>query len=652
MANVSRDTFDKLKHYVVVRLQQGVPVVDADFNEEDNIRRYELQAFLKWFVGNGIPLGNDGFAIEEISGINDDFIIKGGRDENAGPYVPSDTDNAGRCFVEGWDAIIEFHTKYSEQKLFDSTVATAYGVPQLTTLNEETASDREDIVFLDVWEREVVAGEINGNDKIYDRNIINEDIGVETCTRIKREWVVRVREGSTTLPAVDDNADNMYRADHVYYELARIKWTKESDGPPAVISRQITDKRLTELKIGSYNDTQQILKDSFGSNYVLDHDAQPNLKVSLRDSINALLRGTLPGTPPLTLVSDNSINILGSSVEDSNGNIWVFWDSDRQGTGIRKIYYNRFLQADGIWEGETIHPASNGDDDKDPVAVLASDGDIWLFWHRNNNDIWYARRNHTTGDWSSAELVAGAGPDPQLCTVADHNDIWVFRCSGIGQIDYHFFANDIWQTGVVLQDGTERREPTAIIDTFGDAWLFWISNDDIYHAQKLADSAPSEWGAEERMTFSIGSTTGSPTALVEPGGNIWVFWSTDRFGHLDIWYNRRTRRTQVATSWEWEGEVRLTQAPREDDVPSIVAHPSGDIFVFWFSPTPGENHIWYNRFSEGNGWAGDKQMTTASSDEDSPMAIIDSIGDIWVFWNLAGNDPDRYIWYRKLISEI
>ena len=324
MANVSRDTFDKLKHYVVVRLQQGVPVVDADFNEEDNIRRYELQAFLKWFVGNGIPLGNDGFAIEEISGINDDFIIKGGRDENAGPYVPSDTDNAGRCFVEGWDAIIEFHTKYSEQKLFDSTVATAYGVPQLTTLNEETASDREDIVFLDVWEREVVAGEINGNDKIYDRNIINEDIGVETCTRIKREWVVRVREGSTTLPAVDDNADNMYRADHVYYELARIKWTKESDGPPAVISRQITDKRLTELKIGSYNDTQQILKDSFGSNYVLDHDAQPNLKVSLRDSINALLRGTLPGTPPLTLVSDNSINILGSSVEDSNGNIWVF----------------------------------------------------------------------------------------------------------------------------------------------------------------------------------------------------------------------------------------------------------------------------------------------------------------------------------------
>src|SRR5215207_4039206 len=57
-----------MKHYVGVRLQQGVPIVDADWNELEDIRRYELQAFLKWFVGDGVPAGNDGFRIKAMSG--------------------------------------------------------------------------------------------------------------------------------------------------------------------------------------------------------------------------------------------------------------------------------------------------------------------------------------------------------------------------------------------------------------------------------------------------------------------------------------------------------------------------------------------------------------------------------------------------------
>ena len=44
MGDFSRTTIDRLKHYVSVRLQQGVPLLDADWNEQDDIRRYELQA--------------------------------------------------------------------------------------------------------------------------------------------------------------------------------------------------------------------------------------------------------------------------------------------------------------------------------------------------------------------------------------------------------------------------------------------------------------------------------------------------------------------------------------------------------------------------------------------------------------------------------
>ena len=44
-------------------LLQGVPLVDADWNEAHDVRKFEVQAFLKWFVGNGVPEGNDGFHI-------------------------------------------------------------------------------------------------------------------------------------------------------------------------------------------------------------------------------------------------------------------------------------------------------------------------------------------------------------------------------------------------------------------------------------------------------------------------------------------------------------------------------------------------------------------------------------------------------------
>src|SRR4051812_30687983 len=62
------------RHYVGVRLQQGVPVLDADWNELEDIRNMELRAVLRYFIGNGVPASNAGFAISE-SGVANDFAI-------------------------------------------------------------------------------------------------------------------------------------------------------------------------------------------------------------------------------------------------------------------------------------------------------------------------------------------------------------------------------------------------------------------------------------------------------------------------------------------------------------------------------------------------------------------------------------------------
>ncbi|MBP1468721.1 tail fiber domain-containing protein [Candidatus Chloroploca sp. M-50] len=363
MGNFSRNTFDALKHYVGVRLQQGVPLVDADWNELEDIRRFELQAFLKWFVGDGVPAGNDGFRIEstgdsliltlpaanfvtrvypelevlwsEVSWAlgfgpgtvqaewndgssvhviraarrdgspvqlistnlwsmsaeqeawlhnNDEPLLFRIRPHDQAPWTrftatigssvgysifmeainsatrnPADPDpgivvsaaisaandfvikggdgtpsGAGRCLVDGWDVINESSLTYTAQPLYNnSTRAALWGVDPLLPLN--AASNRTDLVYLDVWEREVV-----GDD---DRaHMINPVIGIETCVRIKREWVVRVAEGV----AEDTKAipQNLRRAHHAYYPLARLHRKAGQAG-----IGEIDDLRRTELGV-------------------------------------------------------------------------------------------------------------------------------------------------------------------------------------------------------------------------------------------------------------------------------------------------------------------------------------------------------------------------------------------------------------------
>jgi len=228
MGDFSRNTFDKSKHYVGVRLQQGVPLFDADWNEQEDIRKYELQSFRKWFAGNGVPAGNDGFRIIACDAEND-FIIRGGDGTPEG---------AGRCLVEGWEVINEnkdSDLKYKGQRLYNNqTLAEAWGVEPVAPLKTPGANHRKDLVYLDTWEREVDADE--------DEDLVNNAIGIETCVRLKREWVVRVVEGTTTPPTP---AKGTPSEGHAFYLLAVLS----RDNQSIIKDEQVQDVRQTGLSI-------------------------------------------------------------------------------------------------------------------------------------------------------------------------------------------------------------------------------------------------------------------------------------------------------------------------------------------------------------------------------------------------------------------
>lgn len=77
LGNYSRDPLTLAadavdKRYFAVRMQQGVPVLDADWNILDDIRRLEHEAVGRFVLGDGVPAGSDAFRIValENGGVN------------------------------------------------------------------------------------------------------------------------------------------------------------------------------------------------------------------------------------------------------------------------------------------------------------------------------------------------------------------------------------------------------------------------------------------------------------------------------------------------------------------------------------------------------------------------------------------------------
>ncbi|XXY13196.1 DUF6519 domain-containing protein [Sorangium sp. So ce216] len=281
MAVITQDTFDPLKTRVSVRLQQGVPIVDADWNEADDIRRFELRAYLKWFVGDGVPEGNDGFRITPAAApASSDFLIRTSSPPPGGTGgVEIALRYAGRCIVDGLDVMIMADIVFSAQPLHPSqagaaALAARLGVPVIDTAPLTTAGVATVAVYLDVWERLVTPTE--------DPSMILPALNIESCARRKREWVVRVAAGeSAPAPA----------AGHGHYVLAWIH--RPLNAPETIQDAHVVDRR--ERRLLTLPAT--IVSDAFGGNVADYRRGVGRPATSLRDAINAVARGELPGTP-------------------------------------------------------------------------------------------------------------------------------------------------------------------------------------------------------------------------------------------------------------------------------------------------------------------------------------------------------------------
>jgi hypothetical protein len=637
MAVISPDTFDPLSRYVAVRLQQGVPIVDADENEREDIRRFEIQAFLKWFVGNGIPEGvPNAFQVDPPLLPAPDFIVRAGISG-----LPDALQNVGRCLVEGQDVIITADLTFVSQPLHaaqagSAALAAAWGVPVIAPLTAPLATGVA-TVYLDTWARLITTAE--------DPGLVHPGLGTESCVRLRREFVVRVRDGA----AAPAPADADFIPGHFYYALATLT---RRVGDPNVAATDVADRRERRLLVPPASLVTDVLGlDPFA--YRRGVGVPP---VSLREAINALLRGDLPSSPEAPIApqpgSDNDVG--KGTFFDGVGGLVTFWSSNRVGA-THQVFSSRLDTANLAGGFSAAQQATAGGVHLLPHAALLGTGEVLVVYQTGNvnEDIHMKRAPLATLNLAAPEI-----PIATTAGVRERNPFAVTAGSQV-VIFWHSAATNQWQfnrydvptatfpgaPAALSATATTQRDLHATRDLTGSVWAaFRTTGSDIIAMEVPPAGAPIN---ETLPVLSSGNPDQLPFVMVDAANNVWVFWSTAANG---VWYQRFIRST---STWEAAAtNVPGTTAGPSNQAPAAVIDAEGAVWLFWQSNRGGNMDIWFMRRNPSTLVWGDPRQVTGSPDPDSsPFALTGSPGTLWLFWGRRVGLNDE-LFFRRVVTSV
>ncbi len=573
MPVITPSTFDALNGYKSVVYGQQVPLVDADINEESDIRRFETQSALKWILGDGTPEGHDDAFRIVATGLANDFEVLSGT-----PPAADALENVGRCFVNGLQVLILIPNgfMFSDQPLHDSqpgsaALAAALGVPQISLA--VPVANGVWTIFVDVWHRLLTATE--------EPSLIHPALGVESSARWREEFAIRVREG-TEAPQQGD-AD--YIADHHYLALAHIE---RRSGDPLVNADDVTDLRRRQLRVQSSLDIQQLMADSFGPGYVLDTTGNTRLPFSLREVINAILGDGRPAViGPRLLDSTSPPYLFPASTFAADGTQWVGWVVPGAAPGTFELMVQH-VDAAG-----PVAPASQfvlpGTAQSGVAMASQPDGSVWAIYSVLDGNFQVRARRHFSGVWEPEITLAAADenhtPVAATSPAGEILVVWVRRIGANVSLHSRIIQLGGALTPEVLAAPDSEPEPAV----FGIALAALPSGD--FRLYAIHDpGGPPNWPIRVKQ-FSGGAWDPAYVALTDapvdvfvglaaardPAGGDWLFWVSAEAG-VGVLRARRVLGTDVFAVRQLDAAPTLSGA-------LAVTDPDGNLQVIYPSAT-------------------------------------------------------------------
>jgi Family of unknown function (DUF6519) len=592
MASITASTFDPLRRFVNVRLQQGVPIVDSDWNELDDVRKFELRAFLKWFVGDGVPAGNDGFRVVP-AGTDNDVIIQAGA-----PAPASGTDHqtialrhVGRALVDGLDVIIDQDLTFSGQDLLkgkpgSDAKASQLGVPVIEPLTTP-AADGSVLIYLDVWEYLITPDA--------QPSLVLTGLGVESCARVRREWVIRSR----ALPAVPAPADPDYKPGHAYLPLAVLNRRKNV---AAVTATDIIDRRERSLLLPP----SSLLADTLGVDPESYRRGEGRPPISLREAVNALLSGELPSTPELAVSPATGVDVARRAFVLSGGSLVAVWQSPRVNS-TAQIVAARLDVADVHAGFSSAQVITSGTTHQAPSTVAVPGGDVVVTYQTG------ALGATTTDVVMRRSAFSGLTAAPEVP---------VFNT--VGTADERPYA-------VVVDN-------LVVFFCYTRSTGAWVYRRYRYTDGTFLDAIPQN-------LFNAAAPTVEPHMAASPGGrSVWVTF-------VDNGTVRVLSFQAVDGGIDSQKAFPLPDPQHATGNPFVLPRGPDEATLFWQEPGTADSAAGiYSAECTANTW-GDKSPVPGQGDSDA-SATLDGDGRTWLFANatVAGNVTDIFLRTRNPIT--
>ncbi len=636
MAVITPDTFNPLRRYVSVRLQQGVPIVDAEWNEKDDVRRFELRAYLKWFVGDGVPEGSDAFRIAALPvPTADDFVIEAGV-----PPAPGGTDpqvsglrHVGRCLVNGVDAVIDADVTFRTQPLHVSAAGAADTASRFgtVTIPELSVLDGEVLLYLDVWDRLVRPEE--------EPALVFADIGTETCVRLRREWAVRAR----IAPTVPGDGDPDFEAGHSYYAISRLS---RLAADPIVYPSQIADVRERRL----LTPPATLIDDVLGTTPDRYRRGLDRPVISLREAVNALLRGELPSTADAAIAPAPGLDVMdrGFMFDATNGLV-ALWTSDRIAPNDQVFAVRLALEDPASGFVLPPVPVTTGVAHTSPHGAVLPNGDLLVVYQTGLGaaaDILF-KRAPLAGLAGAADApvanTAGVAETAPMVLVSSTTAVFLWH-QGAPANQWQFrrrrHTDNTWLDAAaqpLSATVAPQRDLHAAVSGAGDVWAAFRAGNDI-RAQRLnpvtgivSDEVTHDSGAGvDRNPFVLCGTT-----------TIWVFWNSPVGLHL--------RRFVGGV---WQAAENIPDAVAGDREPTAVEESDGGVWLLWTTGGIGAGEIMLRRRDPVTGaWAAARAVTQSAGDDNSPFALLASNHAIWTFWS-SDRTGDVNPYFKRLVTAL
>jgi hypothetical protein len=302
-------------------------------------------------------------------------------------------------------------------------------------------------------------------------------------------------------------------------------------------------------------------------------------------------------------------------------------------------------------------------DQLSPAVAVGPDGSAYAVWRDGRgptNDIYFSKRNASTGIWGANERVndvtTGAQTYPAVAADTNGNAYATWTDTRDGRNDIYYSkrsaATGTWSASVRVHSDTafsDQTRPDIAVSSTGEVIIVWYrltSNNKpgIYSARLPAGS--STWGAPVKVTTSTASKDNADI-VIGSNGTAYAVWEEPTSGNGDIWF---ATLTSGAAAWSANTKISDDPGTAPQFQPSIGVDTAGNLTVIWSDWRTASHEVRARKRAAGSTtWAPSVVVSNAgSAGANLPQLAVRGDGVGYVVWYDGINALITNVWGSQL----